>query len=264
MIEHVENKDSSSNDVVEERKEVINKDSSSNDVVEERNDESINKLNNESNDKTDPLLQTFKTNYIFYITLLVCLFIISHYSNTSFIIAIITFIYVSMRGYFMHYISHIINYLNFYSSLDNYITRNKILNPILKFICKAIDFHDVVHHDSSINKKIPNMIYEFIMNFLTQGGLLVILIYLLKKVNYSIIILWSLIYSTIHIINYEFVKPPTHMFHHLNKNTNYGLDVWDILFNTKYKSNNWQVENINHGAINIIILTGIIVYFTKK
>ena len=100
----------------------------------------------------------------FYITLFVCVYIISRYSNDSFVFGILTIIYASARGYFVHYLSHAINYSKFYNDLDNYITRNKRLNPILKFVCKAIDFHEIIHHDSSINKKIHNVIYEFILN----------------------------------------------------------------------------------------------------
>ena len=44
--------------------------------------------------KEDPLLKSIKLNYIFYSLLIVCLFIISYYTNSSFLWSIITFIYV--------------------------------------------------------------------------------------------------------------------------------------------------------------------------
>lgn len=40
------------------------------------------KNNNEC--KEDPLLKSLKLNYVFYSALLVCLFIISYYTNSSF------------------------------------------------------------------------------------------------------------------------------------------------------------------------------------
>ena len=64
--------------------------------------------------KEDPLLKSIKLNYVFYSILLACLFIISHYTNSSFFWCIITFMYVSFSGYFTHYLSHTINLTEMY------------------------------------------------------------------------------------------------------------------------------------------------------
>ena len=53
--------------------------------------------------KEDPLLKSIKLNYIFYSLLIICLFIISYYTNSSFLWCVITFMYVSFSGYFTHY-----------------------------------------------------------------------------------------------------------------------------------------------------------------
>ena len=76
-----------------------------------------------------------------------------------------------------------------------------------------------------------------------------------------IVIIWAFLYATVHNINFSFTKPTTHRDHHLNCHTNYGLDVYDILFGTKYDWN--DLENYNHAAINMIIITAITYYFTK-
>ena len=210
----------------------------------------------------DPLIQTIRINYIFYITTLVCLAVISYYSGTNFLWSVITLIVVSFLGYITHYISHSVNVTKFYDSLnnDNYFTNNKIAHYFIKFICKCADFHDEIHHDTSINKKVHNVIFEFIFNFYTQAGAFLIIMYFVKKLNYYSVILWGLIYPTIHLINYDIIKCQVHMKHHLDKHTNYGIDIWDIMFNTKYQGDNTDIENINHYSINVVIISAILVY----
>ena len=93
--------------------------------------------------------------------------------------------------------------------------------------------------------------------------------------NNIIIIFWGLIYATVHIINYNIIESKEHISHHnrdLSKNKaynkennkvyNYGIDILDILFDTKYENDN-SVENINHYAYNCIILLVIIIFIDK-
>jgi hypothetical protein len=210
----------------------------------------------------DPLIQTIKINYIFYITTLICLAVICYYSGGNFIWSIVTFIVVSFLGYITHYISHSVNVTKFYDSLnnDNYFTNNKIVHYFIKLMCKCADFHDEIHHNTSINKKVHNVIFEFIFNFYTQAGAFLAIMYFVKKLNYYSVILWGLIYPTIHLINYDIIKCQVHMKHHLDKHTNYGIDIWDIMFNTKYQGDNTDIENINHYSINVIVISAILVY----
>jgi hypothetical protein len=135
-----------------------------------------------------------------------------------------------------------------------------MVHYFIKFICKCADFHDEIHHDTSINKKVHNIIFEFIFNFYTQAGAFLIVMYFVKKLNYYSVILWGLIYPTIHLINYDIIKCQVHMNHHLDKHTNYGIDIWDIMFNTKYQGDNTDIENINHYSINVVIISAILVY----
>jgi hypothetical protein len=211
----------------------------------------------------DPLVKSIRLNYIFYITTLCCLFIISTYSKISYFFTIITFIAASFNGYFVHFIAHYIDFESFMTKQNNYITNNKYLNNFIIWWCKILDFHEKTHHDSSVNKTNQNLIFEFLLNFLTQGGFALCFYYIMKKLNGYIFLLWGLLYCTIHIINYNIVPSQVHVKHHFEKSTNYGIDFWDILLGTKYNNNFNDVEIINHYAINVAILTAIIVLIIK-
>lgn len=215
----------------------------------------------------DPLLKSIKLNYIFYSLLLMCLFVISYYTNSTFLSCIITFIYVSFNGYFVHYLSHKINLREiFYSSdstkFDNYLYKIPGMDNVIYFLFKMFDFHSEIHHDSSINKQFNNKIYEFSMNFITQSGLLLLFILFTKYLNYYVCFLWGIFYSTVHMINYDIIKPISHKNHHLNVNTNYDILLWDTILNTKYDYND-IIEDVNHCSYNIVILTILIVCFIK-
>ena len=166
------------------------------------------KNNNEC--KEDPLLKSLKLNYLFYSALLVCLFIISYYTNSSFLWCVITFMYVSFSGYFTHYLSHTINLTEMYQGYlltksDNYLSKIPGMDRYLFFLCEIFDFHREIHHDTSINKKFNNKVYEFIMNFITQSGLLLLFILFTKYLNYYVCFLWGFFYATVHIINYDII-----------------------------------------------------------
>jgi hypothetical protein len=215
----------------------------------------------------DPLLKSIKLNYIFYSLLIVCLFIISYYTDSSFLWCILTFIYVSFNGYFVHYLSHKINLIEiFYTSdsskFDNYLYKIPGMDSLIYFLFKMFDFHSEIHHDTSINKKLDNKMYEFIMNFITQSGLLLLFILFTKYLNYYVCFLWGIFYASVHMINYDILKPQSHKNHHLNVEKNYDILLWDTILNTKYDYND-IVEDVNHCSYNIVILTILIVCFIK-
>ena len=221
------------------------------------------KQQNETEKKEDKhlniLFLSIKKNYLYFLTLFFCLYKFKQNKkyNSSYIKLVFSFIIISMIGYFSHYISHHFNFTDFYKKNDNILTRNSYINNISTGICRFLDFHDSRHHDTSINKQIQNIIYEFLNNVIIQGIGLVIFI---KIMDIRVIILWAFMYATIHNINYLFIKPTTHSDHHLNSHTNYGIDFVDIIFNSKYDWN--DIETHNHGAINLLLITYIICYFT--
>jgi hypothetical protein len=71
--------------------------------------------------------------------------------------------------------------------------------------------------------------------------------------------LWALFYATVHNINYNITHPIEHKNHHIDPQTNYGIDIVDIILNTKYNTTNSSkpisIEDHNHAAINIILIT---------
>ena len=76
-----------------------------------------------------------------------------------------------------------------------------------------------------------------------------------------IYLLFFIFYTSTHNINYGLLKVnDVHYKHHLNYSVNYGPDICDIIFKTKYPLNG--VENTDHYIPNIIIAT-IISYFFK-
>jgi hypothetical protein len=212
--------------------------------------------------KGHPIYQSMYLNYPFYLTLLVCVLLIAYYSESNFFWAIFTIVFISAAGYFSHYISHHINAQELFHRLDEegFIPQIPYIKPFILFFCKMLDFHDEIHHDTSINKELHNVATEFALNFYVQAGAFIVLFYIAKQMNLYVITLWGLMYATIHNINYYLFPSNTHVLHHVDKTTNYGIDIWDIIFRTKFEGDmsNEKLENINHYAINTIILTAII------
>ena len=219
------------------------------------------------------LKSSIKNNIPFYLVLLGCLYYFTINTNSSnsfnkrtFFNLLISFIVMSFLGVIIHYISHKITITNIYEQFKlekgNMLTRNKTLDKIFKAGCRLFDFHSTTHHDSHINKAPINIFYEFINNACTQGLLLLLTKTILNFLDSRIIVLWAFLYATLHNINYLYIKPITHAQHHIKEITNYGIDIWDIILNTKY---DWtHIESHNHYAINIIILSGLIVKYLNK
>ena len=214
--------------------------------------------------KMSALQKSIKINYIFFIGLIGCIYVLSRdkTSNKSLFITTISFLFASIIGYLFHAESHrMVPAQELYNNSDSLVKKNKILNWIAIKICKFIDFHPIIHHNTNINKQWKNILYEFINNLFTQGILMVIAIKLLNYLDLRVIILWAFLYATVHNINFFYINPTTHRDHHIDDTTNFGLDTYDIIFDTKY---NWDdIENFNHGTINLIILTVIVLYFSK-
>ena len=203
------------------------------------------------------LWQSVQQNQYFYGSIVVCSAVLAWLTKSSFIFAILTFVYASFVGYAGHAVVHYVNFTKAYAECTNPILKNKVATPILTSICKYMDFHDQIHHDTEVNKQIKHVLIEFVLNFITQGGLLIATVLLCRCVNVYVALLWALAYSTVHNINYEYLNPVFHQLHHKDNSTNYGIDIWDILVGTKYPGD--EIEDINHYAINLVLITAIIV-----
>lgn len=69
-----------------------------------------------------------------------------------------------------------------------------------------------------------------------------------------VFMLFSIFYTSVHNVNYGmFHVNQTHYKHHLDYAVNYGPDICDIVFNTKYPEN--DVENTDHYIPNILVAT---------
>ena len=227
-----------------------------------------------------------KRQKIFILTILVQTIILSIINPscstscvfTNIIIGIITLFISMYLGYYVHVLSHTINAKMLFLDLRNsntFIGRQIRKLPIfLQFIMKNMfyfnDFHDTIHHNSKINKIWYNVIIEIIMNLCVEGVYLIIFLKIIDifisikghkfRLNYSVIFAWSLLYTTIHHINYNIIEPICHMQHHKNKNTNYGLDFLDVMFDSKY---NEYEEDMTYASINNIVILLFIIWIKK-
>ena len=224
--------------------------------------------------------KSIKLNYIFWITALFSIVIISFYTNekqtfrSRITSGIISFICAMYFGYSIHSLSHTNNACLLYNDNNSSIIKYfksipKVNKAIINFFTYTFDFHDKIHHDSTINKQPINIIIETIINFLIEGGLLILFTTYVNininlnsytfRFNRAILFLWAMLYATVHNINYNIKSPIQHVNHHKEYNTNFGIDTLDILFDTKYDIEN--IEIFNHGAINIAVITFLILYF---
>ena len=235
-----------------------------------------------------PVKTCMKINFIFWIAVISCVLTISYYTTghswNSYLSGIFSYIFIAFWGYFVHYISHSMNLTKSYQNstfpLFTFLHKIPIVNTIIETILTySIDFHANIHHDTSINKQPSHIIVEAIQNFLTEGCLLVMAnnyfmpIFMFRKaslrltVNNTVIMLWALFYATVHNINYNITHPLEHKNHHLDDKTNYGIDIIDIILDTKYNTTNTPshtnkdesppitMEDNNHTAINIFLIT---------
>lgn len=213
--------------------------------------------------QVDALKTSIWKNKYFYIIALFCCFVLANIEINKgdslykkgylYSRSIASLGFAMLAGHTIHWLSHHISCREYLDSCDNIITNNKYIRSILNIYADIIDFHDTTHHNSSVNKKWENIMYEFVNNLLTQS---VLIVWLIQQLDFKVILLWGLMYATVHNINYLIIKPVTHMQHHVKSTTNYGIDVTDILFNTKY---DWKhIESHNHAGINLLIITAII------
>ena len=79
----------------------------------------------------------------------------------------------------------------------------------------------------------------------------------IKIANHHTILIWALIFTTYHLINYHVVKHEIHAQHHVeNGVNNYGPEWFDILCNTKAEKS--EMEDMNSVMINIVVIIFIV------
>uniref|UniRef100_A0A6C0ARR6 Fatty acid hydroxylase domain-containing protein n=1 Tax=viral metagenome TaxID=1070528 RepID=A0A6C0ARR6_9ZZZZ len=176
-----------------------------------------------------------------YATAFVIVLLINYKTDRNIFIAIFSFYFVSSWSYFTHLFAH-----------------QPIFRPLGQF---HLLHHDETNHDSSVV-----FLIEALIDFFVFGGFLLIPIgHFVEKLigfrifNYYIILMWSIFYLTYHLLNYHFTKPDAHKEHHISSGiSNYGPEWMDIYFDTKTEGSIF--ENLNSGAVNLIIATGLILW----
>ena len=199
----------------------------------------------EFNRRMSLLSESLVKNWLYITAHVMCIIIMSVYTEvswmstlTSIFNGITTIIVALSSGWGVHYISHHINALELYraSYLHKYLKRKyRSLDKGMKRICKMIDFHDKDHHNTDINKRPINVVTEFIQNIFTISVLFLI-VNNVCNLNFNNLIIWAygIIYAIMHNVLYVNNVSVTHVQHHTDKFTNYGLDFIDIVMGTKY------------------------------
>ena len=226
-------------------------------------------------EKSQILLDYLTENSIMLMITYVCLFIISYvkgYGLNGIISVIGTYYLTGLIQYIFHIISHRYDFTKIFNeNIRDVLKHNKRLYRLLKSTCLYFfEFHGKIHHNSKINKKIINVITEFYINFCSSGGGLFLINNILDIklrvlgvdffLDNSTLILFALCYATSHMLNYHILDSSEHKKHHLNVKTNYGPELFDIIFGTKYDN---IVVNENHISINIIVSTVIVLILWK-
>jgi len=193
-----------------------------NDLKEMKIEETTNLIRNFT------YIDNIKKNYISWIIIFSCIFIISH---SNLFLGYFTFFLLMFIAYFFHYSAH--KYKNILSKIHEY------------------------HHD---NNNYFSYISQIILE-LSIGLLFLPFIYL-NWIWFDpwIVVLVTLFYSTLHNINYGLLHVNNiHYNHHKNVYTNLGPDICDIIFSTKNKTDE-DIENTNHYIPNIVIITFVILF----
>lgn len=207
--------------------------------------------------KKDTVLETFKKHDVVIITILVCLFVMSKRLNKNIFNLLFSFMFASFIGYVIHILSHLVNYRKVYDKSDNLFKCNKYTDKISKALCNFMDFHSVVHHDTKVNKKPINILYESINNAFFQGIGLILATKLASQLDFFMVMFWAVFYVTVHNINFNLKSSWIHRDHHKNTLTNigFGFEFFDIIFGTGR-----QTESRPDMAINVIVITVLLYY----
>jgi len=140
------------------------------------------------------------------------------------------------------------------------------LHKFTHYIPTKINPHYNIHHKHDLSSVFKIIIYliEICMEFMIPAFILYKTqkYYKYELISHKLILYYSLIYTSIHIINYSFLNIGNHHDHHdadfnNKKSCNFGPDTIDHLLGTNCNS---KYENINHIIPNII-LSFLFVYY---
>lgn len=175
------------------------------------------------------ITKSIQINYKMWIVFLISCFLLS--PNYNYIKGFIIYIVCMLQAYWAHRVAH--HYLFF-------------------FFNRAHLYH---HENTDAMSHIVQVAIEIAAVYLPF-----MILYLLNVKHYIfpldpyIFIMFSFFYTSVHNINYgQFHVNQVHYKHHLNYEVNYGPDICDIIFKTKYPTDG--IENTDHYIPNIIVST---------
>jgi len=185
------------------------------------------------------MIKLTNVNYRLFITILLGGMLINYTTGDNMAHTTFTFFAISVWTYAVHWFMH------------------KYENTILGKI-------HAIHHNPAYKEYISTEIFEIVVNLLIIGGLLWVPIIMIlenyfetKLANHYTILVWAIIFTTYHLINYHILSHEVHAQHHLeNGVNNYGPEWFDILCNTK--AENSEIEDMNSVIVNIIVVTALV------
>lgn len=217
--------------------------------------------------RKDKIFESINLNKWFFCLLIIIIFYWTYKLSENNILSIgftknlywliSSLIITALWGWYVHYLSH---HISLNETIDLFLDKQS--SYLRTFAIYLFDFHDIIHHNTKINKKFINLAIEFILNLLYEGLYLILFLWSMNMGNliyFKLPILWGLTYASSHVINYTLIEPLCHIQHHNNPYTNFGLDTIDVIMNTKYDIN--CLENFNHTAINMFLSFLFIEYF---
>lgn len=190
-----------------------------------------------------------KQNAPFYVVLMVCVYILAWAGNRSFLNTFFTTLLVWLCSYWFMYLSSNTLYLPWYNGYDTLLTR-----------CSCID--TLVRQFISPSDASSSQGWKYACDVLKAGGFIMLTKWVLQLANTKAILFWTLLYPTVHNINYLYLKPLAHMEHHVDPLTNYGMDIWDLIVGTKHDWANLELHN--HAAINCVFITVFILWLWRR
>jgi hypothetical protein len=216
-----------------------------------------NKLKKDEYCHINQICDSIFTNYLSWIFIYISVIILS---PNNILKGIINYIILQISYYVAHYGCH--NKSNIYNILKMY---NK----------KICDFLIIFHEMSCLLHLYHHKHYDFfiffqvIVEFMYLPIICIINYFTMTYFKFEFFDIWLnlfgiILYSSIHNINYGmFHVNDVHSLHHENQSTNYGPDLWDVIFKTKNKKNK-SIENTNHYLPNIIIILCILLFLKNN
>ena len=180
------------------------------------------------------IVKTLDLNFGLYACVLLAGFIVNYKTGDCIVRTGFTYLLITLWTYYVHKSMHI-------------------------YAKAPIGIIHGIHHNLFYKDSTVAEIFEVFVNIILIGGLFWVPIMMLienligfKIVNHYMIVIWAIIFTSYHLINYHVVSHDIHAQHHIeNGMNNYGPDPYDILFNTKAEHSN--IEDMNSVIINIFI-----------